>query len=567
MLKEFYVIVGGPAGLGVMRTGYILAKTFMRHGYWVFGTNDYPSIIRGGHNSYLLRISRERIWSHRNLIDFVLALDKYSVLKYADKIRKNGRIIFDEKLDVDLKLEKKFLIKIPVSTILEKNRAEKIMTNSILMGSIMALTGADIDILLKVIKENFRKDIAEKNILVAKDGYNFTLNKYGKLYSIEKKSGSRKILVTGNEAIGLGAIASGMKFFSAYPMTPASPILHFLARHQYDGDIVVIQAENELAAINMIIGAAFAGVRAMTATSGGGFSLMTEALGLAAMTETPIVIVLAQRPGPSTGLPTYTSQGDLRFVLHASQGEFPRIVVAPGDINECFEKTVEIFNLTDKYQVPGIILIDKYLAESHMSVDMFKDEDIVIDRGEYISGEYFGESYSRHIFTETGISPRAIPSTKNAIVKTNSSEHDEYGYTSINPKIICKMIDKRFRKIRYMERENIVKYKIYGDGNILLIGWGSTKGPILEAQKILGEEGIDITFLQIIYLSPFPSKEIHDMLTKYDVKIDIENNFTGQLAGLIMEKTGVKIDKLLLKYDGRPFNPMEIVEYVKEVSG
>jgi len=567
MLKEFYVIVGGPAGLGVMRTGYILAKTFMRHGYWIFGTNDYPSIIRGGHNSYLLRISKEKIWSHRNLIDFVLALDKYSVLKYADKIRRDGGIIFDEKIDVDLKLEKRFLIKIPVSTILEKNGAERVMANSILMGSIIALTGADIDILLNVIKESFRKDIAEKNILVAKNGYNFTLNKYGKFYSIEKNSESRKILVTGNEAIGLGAIASGMKFFSAYPMTPASPILHFLARHQYDGDIIVLQAENELAAINMIIGAAFTGIRAMTATSGGGFSLMTEALGLAAMTETPIVIVLAQRPGPSTGLPTYTSQGDLRFVLHASQGEFPRIVVAPGDVNECFEKTIEIFNLTDKYQVPGIILIDKYLAESHMSVDMFRDEDVVIERGEYISGEYFGERYGRHIFTETGISPRAIPLTKNAIVKTNSSEHDEYGYTSINPKIVCDMMEKRFRKIQYMERENIVRYKIYGDGNILLVSWGSTKGPILEAQKILDGEGIDTTFLQIIYLSPFPSKNIHDVLTKYDVKIDIENNFTGQLAGLIMEKNGVKIDKLLLKYDGRPFNPIEIVEYVREVAG
>lgn len=297
---------------------------------------------------------------------------------------------------------------------------------------------------------------------------------------------------------------------------------------------------------------------------------MTEGLGLAAMTETPIVIVLGQRPGPSTGLPTYSAQGDLRFALHASQGEFPRVVVAPGDVEQYFYETVRAFNLAEKYQLPVIILVDKYGLESDCEADLFDSRRIGIERGDLTTGEYHGgEAYRRYKITENGVSPRALPLTKGALVRANSSEHDEDGFTTEKPGLTKEMNEKRFRKLNFLLKEfnGIETTKLYGlkDADATMVSWGSTKGPIREAMKLLEEEGITVNFLQIVYLEPFPTKPVEAVLKSAKKTIAVESNVTSQLSSLIREKLLKDVDHKILKYDGRPFNPGELSKRIEEV--
>jgi 2-oxoglutarate ferredoxin oxidoreductase subunit alpha len=379
------------------------------------------------------------------------------------------------------------------------------------------------------------------------------------------------MLLTGNESIGLGVIQAGCKYYVAYPMTPASGLLHFLAPLDQNYGMIVMQAESEIAAINMVAGAAYAGARAMTATSGGGFCLMSEGLGMTAMTETPVVIMLAQRPGPSTGLPTYTGQGDLRFAIHASQGEFPRVVIAPGDVEECFYMTLDAFNLAEKYQIPVILITDKYLVESHGTATFFDQRKKRIDRGLLLFGEaYTGtEEYKRHRLTADGLSPRAMPGMKGALVKTNSNEHTERGYTTDDPEVATKMMDKRFRKVDELrkELETYETTKLFGseEATVTLLGWGSTKGPIREALRQLVERGVKINFLQIIYLTPFPTETVRRVLNSTEKTVVVENTKISQLSALIREHLLMTVDHCITKYDGRPFNPGELAQRVLEV--
>jgi 2-oxoglutarate ferredoxin oxidoreductase subunit alpha len=320
----------------------------------------------------------------------------------------------------------------------------------------------------------------------------------------------------------------------------------------------------------MVAGASYSGARAMTATSGGGFCLMTEGLGMIGMTETSPVIVLVQRPGPSTGLPTYSAQGDLRFAIHASQGEFPRVVIAPGDVEEAFYNTVEAFNLAEKFQIPSIIISDKYLAESNGTAEPLDQNKIRIDRGQLVpQTEYTGDEYMRHKFTDSGISPRLLPGTKGAIVRTNADEHNELGYTTEDPVLSTKMNDKRLKKLKALTKdlENYKTVKNYGpkEADSTLIGWGSTKGPILEAMKVLKKQGIKVNFLQIVYLHPFPTNKIQDKLQSAKKTIIVENNKTSQLSSLIQEHLLQNVNHKILKYDGRPFNPEALAQSIKEL--
>ncbi|MEM5777594.1 MAG: 2-oxoacid:acceptor oxidoreductase subunit alpha, partial [Candidatus Aenigmatarchaeota archaeon] len=432
----------------------------------------------------------------------------------------------------------------------------------------------DPEILYDAIRDTFKgkkgEDIAQTNINVAKAGYEYVLEKFQNINKIKIKSNEKqkRMYINGNEAIAIGAIKAGCKFYAAYPMTPASSILHYLASKENDYNIIVKQTEDEIAAIHMAIGASFAGVRAMTGTSGGGFSLMTEALGLAAITETPLVVVLAQRPGPSTGMPTHTEQGDLRFVLHASNGEFPRVVVAPGDVNECFYETFNAFNITEKYQLPVIIITDKFLAESHATTDPFFLDGMKIDRGQLLSEDKAKnvQEYKRYENTISGVSLRALPSQENFIFKASTDEHDEYGRLSEESADRIIQVDKRFRKMKVLETE-IDGAKFYGDkdAEIIIVSWGSTKGPILEAMKLLHKKDIKVGFLQILYIMPFPVNKTKSFLEGIKKKILIENNKTAQLGGIIKEKTGIDMDYKILKYDGRPFTPEEIVSQIEEV--
>jgi 2-oxoglutarate ferredoxin oxidoreductase subunit alpha len=354
-------------------------------------------------------------------------------------------------------------------------------------------------------------------------------------------------------------------------MTPATSLLHFLAPLDGQYNMIVIHTESEISAINMVAGASYAGIRAMTATSGGGFCLITEGVGMTGMTETSPVILLVQRPGPSTGLPTYSAQGDLRFAIHASQGEFPRVIIAPGDVTETFYNTMEAFNLAEKFQVPAIIISDKYLAESHGTAEPFDQSRIRIDRGQLITeDEYTGEEeYKRHKFTEDGISPRAMPGIKGARVRTNADEHNELGYTTEDPTLTTKMADKRFKKLEALtkELENYETTKLYGpeDAEATILGWGSTKGPIREAMKLLSKEGIKINYLQIIYLTPFPVAKVQKIMKKAKKTIVVENNKTSQLTSLIREHLLTTVDHKILKYDGKPFNPEALSQKIKEV--
>ncbi|MDH5754063.1 MAG: 2-oxoacid:acceptor oxidoreductase subunit alpha [Candidatus Bathyarchaeota archaeon] len=570
--------IGGEAGYGIMTTGLIFAKVCSRAGLHVFDHTEYPSLIRGGHNTYQVRAEVEEVFSHVIHVDLFVALNRKTIDKHKEELAPRGGIIYDgDKIPLskdDLGREDVKLFPAPLLRLAEESGGRRIMINSVALGASVALIDFDFEMLSGVIRDVYRgkaTETIEFNIRAARLGYDYAKSKrMGKDFGrkLPKVGAKKQMLLTGNEAVGLGAIKAGCKFYAAYPMTPASSILHFMAAQERNFSLVVKHSEDEIAALNMAIGAGFAGARAMTATSGGGFSLMSEAIGLAAMTETPIVVVVCQRPGPSTGLPTRTEQGDLKFVLHASQGDFPRFVIAPGDVEECFYKTIEAFNLAERYQCPVILILDKYLSESHKTAEEFDMSKVKTDRGLLLSDEELEKigEFKRYQFTETGISPRTIPSQRGGIFTATGNEHDETGYVSEDKIVRTKMVDKRFRKFEHAERE-IPEPKLFGpeDAEVTIIAWGSTKGPIKEAMKLLDRDGMKANFLQILYISPFPTNTVSKTIEGSKRTVIVENNKTAQLASLIKEKTGKEIEHRILKYDGRQFFPTEIYQRVMEV--
>lgn len=582
-VNDFSFMIGGEAGAGITRSGYLFAKACMRGGLHVFGTNDYQSLIRGGHNFYVVRISGEQVFCQSDQVDLLIALNAETVMLHKDDVVAGGGIICDRD-DVELNAETLGrqdlrLYPIPLKKIVIEEMKEPhnlIMRNTVALGAANAVVNYDQPLLEEILKETFKAEVAESNIRAARLGYDYVKQSFKDDFEFRLKktdaAGKRLIFLSGNEAVGLGALRAGCKFYASYPMTPTNGLLHFMTSNERDYGLIALQPEGEIAAMNMVAGAASAGVRAMTATSGGGFCLMSEGLGMTGMTETPIVVVVGQRPGPSTGLPTYSGQGDLRFVLHASQGEFPKMVIAPGDIEDCFYETERAFNWAEKYQLPVILLTDKYLVESEASVEPFDVDRVKIERGLLITGKYEGErQYGRYEVTETGVSPRAVPLTKEAIVHTNSDEHDEQGFTSEDPIVTTTMMDKRMRKletiVKEIEERNIETVRLYGseEAEATIVSYGGTKGPIREAMKLLGQEGFTVNYLQLVYLHPFPKKKVDDILKKAKKTIVVEHNKTGQLACLIRERLLRKVDHKILKYDGRPFNPHFLAKRIKEV--
>jgi 2-oxoglutarate ferredoxin oxidoreductase subunit alpha len=468
------------------------------------------------------------------------------------------------------------LYPVPLKKIVwEELKEDPLMRNTVALGATFAVLRCDLDLIEEVLKDTFKPAVAESNMKAARKGHDYAQNNFGDNYDYmltkTEKAGKQKILLSGNEAVGLGALKAGCKFFAGYPMTPTTGLLHFMAENERNMETLLIQPEGEIAAINMAAGAAFAGARAMTATSGGGFCLMTEGLGMAGMTETPVVIVVGQRPGPSTGLPTYSAQGDLRFVVHASQGEFPRVVVAPGDVEECFYETMRAFNWAEKYQIPVIVLTDKYLVESQASTVPFETSRVKVERGNLIAGQYQGTGeYMKYELTETGASPRALPSTKGAVVRANADEHDEFGFTSEEPATVVKMVEKRLKKMDFLAKEleetGVETTKLYGpeEADATMISWGGTKGPIREALKLLKRDGVAANYLQVIYLHPFPVERVKKVLNKTSKAIVVEHNRIPQLSSLIREYLLRDVDYKILKYDGRPFSPAYLAAKVKE---
>jgi 2-oxoglutarate ferredoxin oxidoreductase subunit alpha len=582
-VNDFSFLIGGEAGAGISRSGFLLAKACMRGGLIVFGVNDYQSLIRGGHNFYVVRISDGEIYSQPDLVDLLIALNAETVLRHKDELVSGGGIIYDEN-DIDLKAEtlgrkNLKLYAVPLKKIVVDELKEPhnlIMRNTVALGATIAVTDYDFALLEETLRDTFKPEVAESNIKAARKGYDYITQNFKSEfeYRLKKteKAGKRRIFLSGNEAVGLGALRAGCKFYVSYPMTPTTGLLHFMTSNERNYGMIAMQPEGEVAAINMIAGAAFGGARVMTATSGGGFCLMSEGLGMTGMTETPVVVMVGQRPGPSTGLPTYSGQGDLRFIIHAGQGEFPRVVIAPADIEECFYETMRAFNWAEKYQLPVILLTDKYVVESEVSVEPFDVNRVAIERGSLIANKYEAkEEYGRYEITETGVSPRAVPSAKGAIVHANSDEHDEYGLTTEDPVITAAMMDKRMRKLsaisKEIEERKIETVKFYGpeEAQATIISWGSTKGPIREAMKLLKSENVAVNYVQILYLYPFPKGKLEKVLDHAKKIIVVEHNKTSQLSSLIRDHNLRRVDHKILKYDGRPFNPGDLSERIKEV--
>ncbi len=555
---DINILIGAEAGKGTARTSLMIGKAFALIGYYVFNYRDYPSLIKGGHNFNVLHISDEQIYSHENEYDIILALDQKTIEKHLKNLKKDGFILTERSL---IKSEiKNKTISIDASEIMKKHSFQEIMINNILAGSLFKLLGIPLEFALKAAEKEFGEK-SDKIKIAITEGYNLIKElKIKETQKMNKIKRNKKYFISGNEAIGLGAIASGLDLYIAYPMTPASPLMHFLALQQKKHNIFVVQLEDEIACINAAIAGSYAGARTMVGTSGGGFALMTEAISLQGMNEIPLVVYLAQRPGPSTGIPTYTSQGDLKFALNAGHGEFLRIVVAPGDAKEAFEKTIEAFYLSEKYRAVSIILGDKHLGESTYSFDSFKlDSSKILEK---IKPTNKKMDYKSYLITENGISPRALPGS-NFVVRATSYEHDEYGITTEDPEIIKKMVNKRMKKMETIKKEmkKMETFKVYGKGKNLIIGWGSTKGAIIDALKKLE----DFSFLQIYYLSPFPN-EIKKYIENAKNVFIIENNATSLLSNVIAENVGIKIENKILKYDGRPFTPKEIIREVEKVA-
>lgn len=548
-MDNFSVLVGGKAGEGINQAGLIIARLISQLGYHLYIYYDYPSLIRGGHNFSIIRASKERIATHRERIDFLLALNQDAVDFHKDRLKDNSIIIYNSDL---VKSEG---IGLPLTKIIKDEKAPEIMRNSCMIGGFCKAAGIDWNILERVFKKSIPKE-TEPNLKVAHRGY----DEAKELTRVESLSQHSLPIFTGNEAIGLGLIKANLKTYVAYPMTPSSSLLHFLAQVAENFSLKVIHPESEIGVILMALGFSYAGEKVAVGTSGGGFCLMTEGLSLSGMAELPIVIVVAQRPGPSTGVPTYTGQGDLHFVLNAGQGEFVRFVVSPGDAEEAYYWSQVALNISWKYQTPSIILVDKALSEGTYSFDIDSTEELKEQKPILWDRK---PPFKRYLDTETGISPLTFVPDKDAIVKANSYEHDEMGITTEVPQTITLMQDKRLRKRKYLveEIERHKTVKVYGNNNasVALLCWSSNKGVCVEAARNFG-----IKVIQPIVLSPFPVKQFRKALDGVKRLICVENNATSQLVRLI-NNYGFDANEKILKYDGRPFSLDDLEERLKKV--
>lgn len=576
-------MVGGEAGFGIMASGLLLIRTFSRAGFRAITINDYPSLIRGGHNVILVRVANHEIFATDNIADILIALNRATIDLHKDEVVEGAAIVFDNESfqvaqsDFPKKVN---LFPVPLMKLAKEAGGDVLMRNTVSLGATLALIGLTPDLLAGVVRDQFGKkgeDVVKKNMDSVQKGFDFVKTNYPQGYQVKltsKPEGSaqgKQFVLTGNEALGLGAIAAGMKFFAAYPMTPINGLLFYMAGIAEKAGFVYKQPEDEIAGINMAIGASFAGVRSMVATSGGGFSLMVEGTSLAGMIEQPVVIILGQRPGPATGLPTWTTQSDLHFALNAGQGEFPRLMLAPGDIEEAYYLTTVAFNLADKYQTPTFILVDKFLCESYFSInyDALAQMKVTIDRGKIMTPEEQGleAEVKRYLLTEDGISPRPIPGRKRGVFHSNSDEHDEYGYSIEDAPTTKAMIEKRMKKMAVAQKE-VPAPTLYGspDAAHTLVGWGSTKMSVVEAMRQLKDAGQEnlVNYLHINWINPFPAAQVSEILGRAKHIVDIEGNFNSQMAELIKVKTGIEIKDKINKYDGRPFFPSEIIAEIKK---
>ncbi len=591
---SFSWMIGGPQGSGVDSSATTFARTCAAGGLFVFGKREYHSNIKGDHSYFQIRVSEGKIHSHIDEVHLLATFDKETVEVHKHEVVKEGAILYDPTLYKPEEIGRSdcLLIPIPYSEIIHATAKEfkrekdlmklQIMKNVISVAVSLGLVELDFDLLKATLEEIFkgrRAALAPMNIWAARKAYDLSAKEYQSKYPhrlkrLQVPSGERRIMITGTTATALGKVVGGCRFQTYYPITPASDESEFLESHP-DFGVVVIQSEDEIAAITMAIGAAVTGARASTSTSGPGFSLMAEGLGWAGMNEVPVVVFNYQRAGPSTGLPTRHEQGDLKFALSASHGEFPRLVLTPGDLEEYFYDAIDAFNYAERYQTPVIVLCDKALANSTETLPWYDLEGVHIDRGLLLTDEELAVlvssegQYKRFKFTESGISPRSLPGQKGGIFWKTGDEHNEVGHITEDPENRTKMMAKRMRKLETAAREIPIEKKVnfFGDrdADITLVSWGSPKGAILDAMEILKGEGIRVNYLQIHLMLPFPMEFVAQVLSRARRRVNVEMNYSGQLAQVIREKTGFTMDASILKWNGRAISENEIVDGVKRV--
>lgn len=569
-MTDFTWLIGGEAGFGILTTGVVFSKITTRSGYHIFDYIEYPSLIRGGHNAYEVHVSENEI-SHLNpTIDILVCLNKETYEKHKSRLTSSSLVIFD-KDEFEINGDTKKII-IPFKKILSDLKGQSIMKNTIALGASVGLLGGDINELIKIITEQFIKKgekVVNFNKQFVQAGFEAVKKNYPNniLNHLVKKSGEEKLVLTGNDAFSLGSVIADARVYVAYPMTPSSTVLTDLASWQEKVSMVVRHAEDEISVINTAIGSSYAGVRSAVGTSGGGFALMAESISFAGITEIPLVVFIAQRPGPATGMPTWTEQGDLLFSIFSGHGEFPKIVLAPGDNEEMIELTAKAYNLADVYQLPVIVLSDMYLSESHKSVKKsFVDGFIAnykINRGKLINEKTNIKSkYLRYKITEDGISERLIPGTPGYFYQSNSYEHIEDGHTTEEAQSRIDQVNKRDRKLKTYLSQDFSMPIVYGDfkkSETVFVSWGSTKGIVLQAQKLLKIKGIDSVFIHFNHIYPLDKNKLTNLFEQNKKYILIENNSWGQLGKLLKMEISLEFKEKFLKFDGRPITAEEIV--------
>lgn len=631
---DFSWMIGGAQGSGVDTPATIFARAVGAAGFHLYGTREYYSNIKGEHSYFQVRFGPRPLRSHLNTVDLLATFDDETVVRHAFEVKKGGAIVYDKDLadnnvqdiatiepNVRASLRGALdaqglphtvggtleaarskgarLFPVPYMDIL-RSLADKLgepslssltrMTNVMSVAASFALLSFPKEPLDDAIRKQFRSrpKVAETNVKAMDSTYDYVGKTFGTL-GLRLGTlalGEKRILVRGSSVVGAAKIAAGCRLQTYYPITPASDESEYLEAHESvevsrspgsagptrNGAIVVIQTEDEIAAILMAIGGGLAGVRASTSTSGPGFSLMAEGLGWAGMNEVPVVVTLYQRGGPSTGLPTRHEQGDLRFALHTGHGEFPRIVLASGDLEEAFYDVAKVFNFAERYQMPAIHLLDKSMANADQTCRMFDPGKIIIDRGPLVRGKVDGQGgFKRFAFTETGVSPRPAIGAEGGIYWNSGDEHDEKGHITEDPKNRDMMMEKRMRKLELASKEIPQEDKIvfHGppDAPLTVVSWGSPKGAILDAMDVLRtHDGLEVNFLQVRLLSPFPAEEVAGALSRSKSIVDVEMNYSGQFAGLLREKTGVFVDHTVVKYNGRPMSCEEVYEVLKTLA-
>jgi 2-oxoglutarate ferredoxin oxidoreductase subunit alpha len=565
--------IGGEAGFGIMTTGLLFTTIASRSGYHVYDYTEYPSLIRGGHNTTDVVFSDQKVSANKRAIDMLVCLNKETYDHHKHRLHAESVVVYDPAHFTPDGAG--IAVAIPFGDFKKQFRVMQIMINTIALGASLALLDGDIGMFYGMIDEQFKKkgqEVIDFNRKLAQTGYDYVKEHYANCIRpvLSKRDGSKKLVMTGNDAFSLATVAADCRLYVAYPMTPSSTVMSTVAGWEKKTNMIVRHAEDEISVIVTALGASAAGLRSAVGTSGGGFALMVESVSYAGVAEVPIVIFMSQRPGPATGMPTWTEQGDLLFTVNAGHGEFPKIVLAPGDVEEMIRIGMEAFDLADIYQTPVIVLSDKLLSESHESVE--KDpvmqllNTYVPNRGKLVT-ETHQEPYLRYKVTDDGISERLIPGQKGKFYQHNSYEHAEDSHTSESAADRLAQVEKRHRKqLTYLEKHFRLP-EIFGDmveARYVFVSWGGNKGIIREAQRELEKQGIQTGFIHFTHLFPLDEAKIRPMFETGKHHIMVENNSTGQFGRLLRAETGIHIPDVMHRYDGRPFEVEDLVTYITD---